>query len=97
MTLSGMKYISSIQNPEVRQIEHWTRKSRNRRRDGLFVLEGLRELRLALSGGYLPEKLYYCPDILDEATLDKIPGLGGCPGVGLSPEVYRHVAYRGKT
>ena len=97
MTLSGMKYISSIQNPEVRQIEHWTRKSRNRRRDGLFVLEGLRELRLALSGGYLPEKLYFCPEVLDEGIFNEIPGLKATDRVVLSPEVYRHLAYRGKT
>ncbi|WP_424497270.1 TrmH family RNA methyltransferase [Robiginitalea sp.] len=97
MTTPGMKFISSIQNPEVRQIEHWNRKSRNRRRDKLFVLEGLRELRLALSGGYLPEKFYFCPEILDETVLRAIPELDQCPGVGLSPEVYRHLAYRGKT
>lgn len=97
MTFSGMKYISSIHNPEVRQLEHWNRKSRNRRRDGLFVLEGLRELRLALSGGYKPEKLYYCSEILDEAVLNDIPGLENSPRVDLSPEVYNHLAYRGKT
>jgi TrmH family RNA methyltransferase len=97
MTFSEMKYISSIQNPEIRQIEHWTRKSRNRRRDGLFLLEGIRELHLALSGGYLPEKLYICPEIIDEAVLNKIPGLDQVPRVGLGPEVYRHLAYRGKT
>lgn len=97
MTPSGMKFISSIHNPEVRQIEHWNRKSRNRRKDGLFVLEGLRELHLALAGGYRPEKLYFCPDILDEEVLNEMAGLRECPRVGLSPEVYRHLAYRGKT
>lgn len=97
MTQPGMKFISSIQNPEVRQIEHWNRKSRNRRRDGIFVLEGLRELQLALSGGYQPEKLYFCPEILDESVLNDIPGLEDCSRASLSPDVYRHLAYRGKT
>ena len=97
MTTPGMKFISSIQNPEVRQLEHWNRKSRNRRRDNLFVLEGLRELRLALRGGYRPEKFYFCPEIIDEAELRTIPELEQCTGVSLSPEVYRHLAYRGKT
>jgi TrmH family RNA methyltransferase len=63
----------------------------------MFVLEGLRELHLALRGGYRPEKVYFCPEILDETELRTIPGLEQCPGVGLSPEVYRHLAYRGKT
>ncbi len=91
------KHISSTQNPEVRQLEHWSRKSRDRRKAGRFVLEGLRELRLALEGGYQPEKLYFCPEILPETRLAELPGLEGCPLVSLSPEVYRHLAYRGKT
>lgn len=92
-----MKHISSIQNQEVRQLEHWNRKSRNRKKDGKFVLEGLRELRLALEGGYLPQTLYFCPEILPESVFEQIPGLAGCPRVSLSAEVYRHLAYRGKT
>ena len=95
--MGELKHISSTQNPEIRQLEHWSRKSRDRRKAGRFVMEGLRELGLALEGGYRPDKLYFCPDILPEATLRSIPGLGGCPLVSLSPEVYRHLAYRGKT
>lgn len=92
-----VKHISSTQNPEIRQLEHWGRKSRDRRKAGRFVLEGLRELVLALKGGYRPDKLYFCPEILPEKALRGIPGLESCPLVSLSPEVYRHLAYRGKT
>jgi TrmH family RNA methyltransferase len=92
-----MKHISSIQNPEVRQLEHWNRKSRNRKKDGKFLLEGVRELRLALAGGYHPQTLYFCPEILPESVFGEVAGLEGCPRVSLSPEVYRHLAYRGKT
>ena len=95
--MGDVKHISSTQNPEIRQLEHWNRKSRNRRKSGRFVLEGLRELGLSLKGGYLPDKLYFCPDILPEKRLRSIPGLESCPLVSLSPEVYRYLAYRGKT
>ncbi len=95
--MQAYKHISSIQNPEVRQLEHWSRKSRDRRKAGRFVLEGLRELQLALQGGYRPEKLYFCPDILPGDSLEELPGLQGFPRVSLSAEVYRHLAYRGKT
>jgi TrmH family RNA methyltransferase len=95
--MGELKHISSTQNPEIRQLEHWSRKSRDRRRAGRFVLEGQRELRLALEGGYQPDKLYFCPEILPEKALRKLPGLEGCPLVSLSSEVYRHLAYRGKT
>ena len=48
--MGELKHISSTQNPEIRQLEHWNRKSRDRRRAGRFVLEGLRELSLAMEG-----------------------------------------------
>lgn len=97
MPMAEIKHISSAQNPEVRQLEHWNRKGRDRRRDGRFVLEGMRELRMALQAGYRPEKLYFCPDIVPEAAVRALPGLGDCPLTSLSSAVYRHLAYRGKT
>jgi len=95
--MSGIKHISSIQNPEVRQLEHWNRKSRDRRKSGRFVLEGTRELSLALRAGYEPEKVYFCPKIIPEDGVKAIPGLDTVPLVSLSPEVYGHLAYRGRT
>ena len=97
MAMGDVKHISSTQNPEIRQLEHWSRKSRDRRKAGRFVLEGLRELSLALEGGYQADKLYFCPEILPESRLRDLTGLENCPLVSLSPEVYRHMAYRGKT
>ncbi|MBC2839218.1 RNA methyltransferase [Robiginitalea sp. SC105] len=95
--MASEKHISSIQNPEIRQLQHWSQKSRDRRKSGLFVLEGYRELGLALKGGYRIRTLYFCPDILPVEELHQLGGTTGCPLVSLSPEVYRHVAYRGKT
>jgi TrmH family RNA methyltransferase len=95
--MSGIKHISSTQNPEIRQLEHWNRKSRDRKKSGRFVLEGLREMGLALSGGYHPEKVYFCPEILPLEKLRSLPGLMDAPAISLTPEVYRHLAYRGKT
>ncbi|MDG1573231.1 RNA methyltransferase [Robiginitalea sp. M366] len=91
------KHISSSHNPEIRQLQHWTQKSRDRRKAGRFVLEGLRELGLALEGGYTAERVYYCPEILEAGALERLPQLHGVPRTTLSPEVYRQVAYRGKT
>ncbi len=95
--MSGIKHISSIQNAEVRQLEHWNRKSRDRRKSGKFVLEGMRELSLALQAGYQSDKLYFCPEIIEQEVIREMPGLQGCPLVSLSAEVYSHLAYRGKT
>ena len=91
------KHISSTQNPEIRQLEHWNKKSRDRRKSGLFVLEGTRELRMALQAGYKPEKLYFCPEIISEEAVRDLSDGHDCPLVSLSAGVYRHLAYRGKT
>ena len=47
------KQISSVQNALVKKILVLQEKSRERRKTGLFVLEGLREVGLALKGGYI--------------------------------------------
>lgn len=95
--MDAIKHISSIQNPEIRQLQHWSQKSRDRRKAGVFVLEGYRELGLALAGGYRIRTMYYCPEILDEARRQALGERAGCAWVSLSPEVYAHLAYRGKT
>lgn len=95
--MNKIKHISSLQNPEVRQLEHWNRKSRDRRKSGKFVLEGVRELGLALAGGYRVDHLHFCPDIIELATLETTFDNLDCPRTSLSQEVYRHLAFRGKT
>ncbi|WP_461533729.1 TrmH family RNA methyltransferase [Sinomicrobium sp.] len=47
-----MKNISSVQNPLIKQLVQLQEKSRTRKSTGLFVLEGQRELLLALKGQY---------------------------------------------
>ncbi len=52
---------------------------------------------MALAGGYTVAHLYFCPDIIDLAKLNAaFPSLD-CPRTSLSQEVYRHLAFRGKT
>jgi len=41
-------------------------KSRVRREKGLFVIEGIRELEIALKSGYIIQELYLCPAILQD-------------------------------
>ncbi len=46
------KLISSIQNPLVKNILLLKEKSRERKKAGLFIVEGRREFELAQKGGY---------------------------------------------
>lgn len=47
-----LKEITSTQNPIVKQILTLKEKSRERRKSGVFVIEGKRELRLAIKANY---------------------------------------------
>ena len=49
---SMIKSISSLQNPLVKQITQLLDKPRERRKTGVFVVEGKREIELAQKGGY---------------------------------------------
>ncbi|MEK0420313.1 MAG: hypothetical protein RLZZ161_164 [Bacteroidota bacterium] len=57
-----MKYISSLQNPAVKETLQLLEKSRLRKSKGLFVAEGLNELKMCLKAGYRFRKLFFCQD-----------------------------------
>ena len=47
-----LKNISSTQNPLIKKIILLQEKSKERKKTGAFVIEGKREIELALKGGY---------------------------------------------
>ena len=67
-------------------------KSSERRKRGLFIVEGQRELQHCLEAGFEVDTLFICPDLLSEQV--QLPE-SRC--VELSKEVYEKVAYRGST
>ncbi len=91
------KIISSVQNPLVKKILQLKEKSRERRKAGLFVLEGQRELELAQKGGYHFETLLYCPEILPQLDSNLISKNPNAEIVQISKQVYEKVAYRETT
>ena len=46
------KEITSIQNPYIKQLFQLKEKSRERKKSGLFLIEGEREISLAIKGHY---------------------------------------------
>lgn len=91
------KIISSVQNPLVKKVLHLKEKSRERKKAGLFVVEGLRELELAQKGGYSIEMLLYCPEILSQLDSNLISKNPSTEIVQISKQVYEKVAYRETT
>ena len=53
--------ISSAQNPKVKLLLELQQKSQERRRHGLFVVEGRREIERCIQSGYRVDNLLWCP------------------------------------
>ena len=97
-----METITSAQNPKIRTLLELQEKSKARRREGLFVVEGVRELMHCLSSGYRVHTVFVCMDILSGAALEECMGAiteksGKCNCFAISRQIYEKVAYRGST
>lgn len=91
--MESFPIITSPQNTLVKEVLRLKEKSRERRKLGRFVIEGQRELDLALKGGYELETLIICPDIGDAPPLEK----SAAHTVYFTQNVYEKVAHRGST
>lgn len=62
-------------------------------------MEGVREIQLAIKGGFRIEEIYFCPDLFPEENLDQILNTTESKPetVNISAEVYEKIAYRGST
>ena len=89
--------ITSAQNAKLKHLLLLQEKSRTRREEGLFVVEGRRELGHALEAGFRPHTLF-----VREADLEDLQGLlaqaeaanPACLAVTLPAPIYAKVAYR---
>lgn len=63
-----MKKLSSLKNKKVKYLLYLQKKSRERSRKKLFIVEGIKEFKMALKGGYLPEEILLCREILKIKT-----------------------------
>jgi TrmH family RNA methyltransferase len=57
--------ITSVDNPRVKDVVRW-RKARERRRDGVLVAEGPREVQRAIAAGLVVRHLYFAPELLPD-------------------------------
>ncbi|RIA09227.1 TrmH family RNA methyltransferase [Flavobacteriaceae bacterium MAR_2010_72] len=91
-----LKEISSTQNTYIKQLVQLKDKSRERRKRGRFLIEGLREIRLALKGGYVLESLLFCPELISQ---DEIGALTHqqIHLISITKEVYQKLAHRDTT
>ncbi len=58
----SIEQITSTQNPRIKNIVK-LQKAQERREQGLFIIEGAREIGLAVQAGYSIESLFVCPEL----------------------------------
>ena len=90
------KIITSVQNPIVKQLVQLKDKSRERKKSGLFLIEGVREIVLALKGGFALESLLFYPELFTEAQVNSLT-TKQLNTIEISKEVYEKLAYRDTT
>lgn len=94
-----MNSITSIQNPKVKFLNLLKEKSRARKKEGLFIIEGQREINLAIIGGYQITQIYFCASIIEESKLGAIiPNLKSSIELyEINDQIYDKLAYRTST
>jgi TrmH family RNA methyltransferase len=77
--------ITSTDNPRVKEVVR-LRRSSHRRRSGLFVAEGRREVERALTAGLAVRAVYLAPELIDDWQ--------GHGATEVSARVLAHMSYR---
>ena len=92
MRMESSSALTSTKNPRIKNLLALQQKSAERRRAGLFVVEGRREQEHCLEAGYEVAELFVCPELLpaDVRFPDSAVQV-------ISPAVYERIAYRGTT
>jgi len=96
--------ITSAQNAKIKELLALQEKSKERRKKGLFVVEGRREIIHCVEAGYEPHTFFICRDIITEKEFDSIMGAVEdnfcgmtCQIIEIPQHLYDKVAYRGGT
>ena len=91
-----MEMITSVQNPKVKQLLLLQQKSSERKKTGLFAVEGRRELMHCLEADYELDTVFVCSQL--ETGVEPMPTLpSGVRLLEVSKAVYEKIAYRGST
>ena len=92
--LFTLKQITSIQNPIIKSLVQLQEKAKARKQSGTFLIEGKREISLAIKGGYKLKRYCFYRNCSETETskLSKSAEL-----IEISKDVYQKLAYRDTT
>jgi len=89
--------ITSAQNPKIKNLLLLQEKSKARREQGLFVVEGRRELEHCLEGGFQIKTVFYCPEIVDSSSVCDLLRMTDVRLIETPEQLYKKIAYRDST
>lgn len=91
-----MKQITSAQNPFIKSLVLLQEKAKARKQSGTFLIEGMREIELALKGNYELETVLFLPELVSEKQITKLSN-NRIDLIEISKDVYQKLAYRDTT
>ncbi len=86
--------ITSAQNPFIKNLLLLQDKPRARREQNLLIIEGIREISLAIAAGFELTSLFYAPSIVNEHDQNIITAITVSGRIEISAEVFARIAYR---
>ncbi|RXG32828.1 RNA methyltransferase, TrmH family [Leeuwenhoekiella marinoflava DSM 3653] len=94
-----IKEISSTQNPTIKSLAALQDKARERRKSGEFLIEGVREINLALQAGFQLTRILFCDAIANAEELQLLQSKldENITQIAVTEEVYKKIAYRSTT
>jgi TrmH family RNA methyltransferase len=90
-----MKQISSVQNPFIKSLVLLQEKAKARKLSGTFLMEGQREISIAIKGGYQIETVLFLPEICTEKEASQLAPTAEL--IEINKEVFQKLAYRDTT
>ena len=88
-----MKQITSAQNSFIKSLIQLQEKAKARKQSGSFLIEGIREIELAIKGNYEIETILFLPELVSNNQITKFTD----NPIEISKEVYQKLAYRDTT
>jgi RNA methyltransferase, TrmH family len=91
-----MKQITSAQNPYIKSLVQLQEKSKTRKELELFLIEGKREIDLAIESDYEVKTILFVPEFISKSQLEKW-SKKNIEFIEINKEVYQKLAYRDST
>lgn len=94
-----MKQITSVQNKLIKDLINLQEKSSERKKKAQFLIEGIKEIQLAIKGNYQINTFLFCPQIIEFAKFQQLfeSAITNTELIEISSEVYQKLAYRATT